>query len=284
MRNQKKERKFACILNDCIIGMSKILSSVVLLTFVLLLGSCGGSKKIVYFQNIDGVNLEESKGLYEAKIMPKDQLSITVVTTDPAAAAPFNLTVGNSVGTKGQLAQGANLQNYLVDNNGDIEFPVIGKVHVGGLNKNQCQDLIKSKISGYLAAGENPIVTVRMASYQVTVLGEVSKPTVIPVTSEKMSILEALAQAGDLTIYGRRDNVMLLRENSDGRKEAHRIDLRDAKLINSPYYYLQQNDVIYVEPNKAKASNSKTSAATGIWLSVVSSVLSLTSLIVNLVR
>ena len=279
MRNQKKERKFACILNDCIIGMSKILSSVVLLTFVLLLGSCGGSKEIVYFQNVDGVNLEESKGLYEAKIMPKDQLSITVVTTDPAAAAPFNLTVGNSVGTKGQLAQGANLQNYLVDNNGDIEFPVIGKIHVGGLNKNQCQDLIKSKISGYLAASENPI-----ASYQVTVLGEVSKPPVRPVTSEKMSILEALAQAGDLTIYGRRDNVMLLRENPDGRKEAHRIDLRDANLINSPYYYLQQNDVIYVEPNKAKASNSKTSAATGIWLSVVSSVLSLTSLIVNLVK
>ena len=268
MRNQKKERKFACILNDCIIGMSKILSSVVLLTFVLLLGSCGGSKKIVYFQNIDGVNLEESKGLYEAKIMPKDQLSITVVTTDPAAAAPFNLTVGNSVGTKGQLAQGANLQNYLVDNNGDIEFPVIGKIHVGGLNKNQCQDLIKSKISGYLAASENPIVTVR----------------IIPVTSEKMSILEALAQAGDLTIYGRRDNVMLLRENSDGRKEAHRIDLRDANLINSPYYYLQQNDVIYVEPNKAKASNTNTSAATGIWLSVVSSVLSITSLVVNLVK
>ena len=151
--------------------MNKILSSVVLLTFVLLLGSCGGSKDVVYFQNIDNTSLEQSTGLYEAKIMPKDQLSITVVTTDPAAAAPFNLTVGNSVGTKGQLAQGSNLQNYLVDNNGDIEFPVIGKVHVGGLNKNQCQDLIKSKISSYLAASENPIVTVRMASYQVTVLG-----------------------------------------------------------------------------------------------------------------
>ena len=255
--------------------MNKILSSVVLLTFVLLLGSCGGSKEVVYFQNIDGVSLEGSKGLYEAKIMPKDQLSITVVTTDPAAAAPFNLTVGNSVGTKGQLAQGSNLQTYLVDNNGDIEFPVIGKVHVGGLTKNQCQDLIKSKIAGYLAASENPIVTVR---------GEVSKPTVIPVTSEKMSIVEALAQAGDLTIYGRRDNVMLLRENPDGRKEAHRIDLRDANLINSPYYYLQQNDVIYVEPNKAKASNSKISTSTTIWFSVVSSVLSLTTLIVNLVR
>ena len=264
--------------------MNKILSSVVLLTFVLLLGSCGGSKDVVYFQNVDNISLEQSTGLYEAKIMPKDQLSITVVTTDPAAAAPFNLTVGNSVGTKGQLAQGSNLQTYLVDNNGDIDFPVIGKVHVVGLNKNECQDLIKSKISGYLAASENPIVTVRMASYQVTVLGEVNKPTVIPVTSEKMSIVEALAQAGDLSIYGRRDNVMLLRENPDGRKEAHRIDLRDANLINSPYYYLQQNDVIYVEPNKAKAANSKTSTSTTIWFSVISSVLSLSSLIVNLVR
>jgi len=157
--------------------MSKILSSVVLLTFVLLLGSCGGSKKIVYFQNIDGVNLEESKGLYEAKIMPKDQLSITVVTTDPAAAAPFNLTVGNSVGTKGQLAQGANLQNYLVDNNGDIEFPVIGKMSLaksfvtkGGVSLKEINPkTLESKlVPGLHFAGEVLDINAHTGGFNIT--------------------------------------------------------------------------------------------------------------------
>lgn len=261
--------------------MKKILFSLVLLAAVLFLGSCGSSKNVAYFQNIDTLNLAASRGLYDAKIMPKDQLSITVVTSDPAAAKPFNLSVAASSTTGEGGNSGA---TYLVNNNGDIEFPVVGTIHVAGLTKDECQNLIKHKVAPYLSATENPVVMVRMASYRVTVAGEVGSPSVVPVTSEKMSVLEALAQAGDLTIYGKRDNVLLIRERADGQKEVHRLNLNDANLINSPYYYLQQNDYIYVEPNKTKARNSTIGQSTTLWFSVVGILTSVASLVVNILR
>ena len=175
--------------------------------------------------------------------MPKDQLTITVVTSDPSTSQPFNLSIQSTLSADGRLnSSSGSLLSYLVDNNGDIDFPVVGTIHVAGLTKNQCEELIKSKIKPYLAESEAPVVTVSMSSYRVTVAGEVASPKVVPVTTEKMSVLEALAQAGDLSIYGRRDNVLLIRENADGQKEAHRLNLNDANLINSPYYYVQQND------------------------------------------
>ena len=123
-----------------------------------------------------------------------------------------------------------------------------------------------------------------MASYRVTVLGEVASPGVVPVNSEKMSILEALAQAGDLTIYGKRDNVLLIREDAAGEKHQYRINLNDANLINSPYYYLQQNDLVYVEPNGTKAKNSAIGQSTTLWFSFVSILTSVAALVVNIVR
>lgn len=129
-------------------------------------------------------------------------------------------------------------QGYLVDNSGNIEFPVVGTLHVGGLTKKQAEDLIKEKVKPYLAAKENPIVTVRMASYHVSILGEVTRPGIISVPQEKMSILEALAQAGDLTIYGKRNNVLLIRQDEAGEKHTYRMNLNDANIINSPFYYL----------------------------------------------
>ncbi len=247
--------------------------------------SCSSSQQVAYFQNIDSVNLAASKMLYDAKIMPKDQLTITVITTDPEAASPFNLSVSNTIGTSGQLSTGGgSLQGYLVDNDGNINFPIVGKLHVVGLTKTQCEDMIKTKIAPYLAKQETPIVTVRMASYRVTVLGEVARPGVVPVTTEKMSIIEALASAGDLTIYGKRNNVMLIREDASGEKSVHRLNLNDARLINSPYYYLQQNDIIYVQPNAVQARNSAIGSSTTIWFSVVSILTSLAALIVNIVR
>lgn len=258
----------------------------VAMTLVLTLGSCSGSKHVAYFQNADSISLAASKMLYDAKIMPKDQLTITVITTDPKASAPFNLSVSNTIGTNGQLGYGGggSLQGYLVDNEGNIEFPIIGKLHVAGLTKTQCEDLIKSKVAPYLAATENPIVTVRMASYRVTVIGEVGHPGVVSVPTEKMSVIEALAQSGDLTIYGKRTNVMLIREDAEGEKHIHRLNLNDANLINSPYYYLQQNDILYVEPNKVKAKNSAIGSSTTIWFSFVGIVTSVASLLVNILR
>lgn len=265
--------------------MKKFFLPIVVLTMVVLLGSCSSGKDVPYFQNIDEISLAGSKGLYDAKIMPKDMLTITVSTTDPAAAAPFNLSVGNTVGASGQLSNGAgNLQGYLVDNDGNINFPVIGHMHVQGMTKSQCQDMIREKLLPYMAATENPIVTVRMSSYRVTVTGEVNRPGVIPVSTEKMSIVEALAQAGDLTVYGKRDNIMLIREDETGQKKMVRLNMNDANLINSPYYYLQQNDIIYVQPNSVKAKNAGIGPSTALWFSFIGIVTSISSLLVNILR
>ncbi len=265
--------------------MKKLLIPFVLMAMILFVGSCSSSKQVAYFQNIDSISLTASKGLYEAKIMPKDELTITVVTTNPQASTPFNLSVSSTIGTSGQLSTGAgSLQTYLVDNNGNINFPVLGQIHVGGLTKNECEEKIKNGVKPYLASTENPIVTVRMSSYRVTVVGEVGKPSVIPVSTEKMSVIEALAQAGDLTIYGKRGNVLLIREDATGEKKAHRINLNDANLFNSPYYYLQQNDIIYVEPNKTIAKNSDIGSSTTLWISFIGIITSVASLVVNIVR
>lgn len=252
---------------------------------ILMLGSCASSKKVAYFQNaVDGV-VAQSEGLYDAKIMPKDILTITVSTTNPEAATPFNLTVSNTLNSTGQMYSGSGvLQTYLVDNDGEIDYPVIGTIKVAGLTKNKCQELVKSKIKAFLAEEENPIVTVRMSSYRVTIIGEVRSPGVIPVGTEKMSILEALASAGDLTIYGKRDNVMLIREEANGQKTIHRLNLNDANIISSPYYYLQQNDIVYVEPNGVQAKNSAIGSSTTIWFSFVGIVTSVASLLVNILR
>lgn len=160
----------------------------------------------------------------------------------------------------------------------------MGTLHVGGLTKNQAENLIKSKVKPYLAEQENPIVTVRMGSYHVSVLGEVTKPGVIYAPQEKMSVLEALAQCGDLTIYGKRDNVLLIRQDAEGEKHTYRLNMNDANIINSPYYYLQQNDIIYVEPNKVKAQNSAIGSSTTLWFSAVSILTSIASLVVNILR
>lgn len=249
------------------------------------MGSCRSSKEVAYMQNIDSISLAASKGLYDARIMPKDLLTITVLTTDPKASAPFNLSVSNTVGTSGQLTtNGQSLQGYLVDNDGYINFPIIGKIRVQGLTKTECEDLIKSKVQPYLAKSENPIVTVRMASYRITVIGAVNSPGQKPIATEKVNILEAIALAGDLNIYGRRDNVILLREDAYGQKSHVRINLTDANLINSPYYYLQQNDIVYVEPNDVMKKNSDIGSSTTMWFSFIGIATSLASLLVNVLR
>lgn len=265
--------------------MKKLLIPFVLMAMIMLIGSCSGSKQVAYFQNIDSISLAASRGLYDAKIMPKDELTITVITTNPQASAPFNLSVSNTIGTSGQMSSGqGSLQGYLVDNDGNINFPVLGTIHVAGLTKNEAEEKIKEGVKPYLAATENPIVTVRMSSYRVTVVGEVGRPSVIPVSTEKMSIIEALAQAGDLSIYGKRNNVLLIREDATGQKKAHRLNLNDANIFNSPYYYLQQNDIIYVEPNGVKAKNSGIGSSTTIWFSFIGIVTSVASLVVNILR
>ena len=266
-------------------NMRKNLFFIVFVVLCMTLGSCGSSKQIAYFQNADSLNYAASKGLFDAKIMPKDLLTITVSTTDPKAATPFNLSVTNTLNATGYLSTGAgSLQTYLVDNDGFINFPVVGQLKVGGMTKRQCENYIRDKILPYMSKTENPIVTVKMASFKVTVAGEVKAPGVFNVDQEKISVIEALARAGDLTIYGKRGNVLLIREDATGEKSVHRLNLNDANLINSPYYYLQQNDYLYVEPNSVQAKNSAIGSSTTIWISVVSILTSVASLVVNVLK
>ena len=250
-----------------------------------LLTSCSAPKNVAYLWNSDDVDLSQSQYLYDARIMPKDILTITVNTVNPEAAAPFNLTVPTSytIQTRSTYSQPV-LQTYLVDNEGNIDYPVLGRLNVGGLTKSQCEKLIHDKIKPYLNASENPVVTVRMSSYSISVLGEVARPGSYQVSREKITILEALAQAGDLTIYGVRDNVKLIREDANGRKQIHQINLNDAELLMSPYYYLQQNDIVYVEPNKVKARNSTVGQTTTLWFSATSILISMASLLYNILK
>lgn len=247
-------------------------------TVILMMVGCGSSKQVAYWQNIDSISLAASKGLFDAKIMPKDELTILVQTTDPLTSEPFNLRSTGQTSSKNQIT------GYLVDNDGMINFPIVGKIHVAGLTKTECEDLIKSKIQPYLARTENPLVSVRTSSYRITVIGEVNRPGVIPVATEKISLIEALAEAGDMTIYGKRDNVLLVREDKSGEKHKVRLNMNDANIINSPYYYLQQNDIVYVEPHKVKARNTFFGSNTSIFYSVIGITTSLASLLITILR
>ena len=258
--------------------------SYLLVLLVALMTSCSAPKNVAYLWNSDDVDLSQSQYLYDAKIMPKDILTITVNTVNPEAAAPFNLVVSTALNNNGQIGNQRALQTYLVDNEGGIDFPVIGYIKVGGLTKRECEKLIHDKVKPYLNAAETPVVTVRMSSYSISVLGEVNKPGSYQVSREKINILEALAQAGDLTIYGVRERVKLIREDAQGHKQIHTVNLNDANILTSPYYYLQQNDILYVEPNKVKAQNSTIGQSTTLWISATSILISMASLLYNILK
>ena len=250
--------------------MKRTLLPFYLLAF-LILTSCVSTKKVVYFENKDQIDPTLSKTLFDARIMPKDMLNIQVFTLTPEASAPFN-------------QPSSARSDYLVDNDGNIEYPVIGTVHLGGMTKGEAESAIKEKIAPYMSATENVVVHIRMSNYKFAILGGVNRPGVFTTPNEKVSILEAIAQAGDLTTFAYRDKIYLIREDSLGQKAFHQLDINDANIISSPYFYLQQNDVIYVEQKKIQARNAFISANTSIWFSLASSLMSIATFILALTR
>lgn len=252
------------------------------LIFSLLLTSCVSTKNVTYFQNKDQIDASLSKNLYDAKIMPKDILQIQVFSMTPEASDPFNLLKSNYTSSSTSSTNQNSVYNYLVSNDGTIVMPIIGTVKVGGLGKNEAEELIKGKIQPYLAESENVVVHVRMMNYKYAILGGVRSPGLYTTQNEKVSILEAIAQAGDLTTFAYRDRIFLIRENDEGQKEYHQLNINDANIVSSPYFYLQQNDVIYVEPRKIEARNSFISANTSIWFSLTSSLMSIATFIIAL--
>lgn len=251
-----------------------------------LLSGCSSYKNVPYMQDIETVNTYGKViPMYDATIMPKDLLSITVNTTDPKAAAPFNLTVQTPINAglvNITTTSTPSLQQYLVNNEGEIDFPVVGRLKLGGLTKNEAENLIRERLKPYLK--ETPIVTVRMANYKISVLGEVARPGSFTVSNEKVNILEALAMAGDMTVYGIRNNVKLIREDATGNRKIHELDLTKSDIVLSPYFYLKQNDILYVTPNKTKAKSSDIGTTTTTWISATSIMVSIASLLVNILR
>lgn len=214
----------------------------------------------------------------ELTIRPGDALTIFVSALDQEAVVPFILpTVTYATPGSANVQTTPMLQYYIVDEAGDITFPVLGKLHVAGLKRPEAEELIKSRLAQQVV---NPMVQVNFLGAKVTVMGEVNRPGQVTISHGRLTILDALASAGDLTPYGRRDNVLVTRE-VDGKLQVARVNLRNADIYTSPYYYLQQNDVIYVSPNKVRAVNS---ANTGLWLSIVSTALSAATVIVTVLK
>lgn len=258
--------------------LSKVVCMLALST--LLVSGCTSYKKSLYLQNEQVLNESLEGQLYDFRIMPKDELTITVSTTDPEASAPFYRKIGQSKESSSNSTigmDGAKLLAYLVDNNGYIDFPVLGMVKVMGLTNRECEALLRQKLQPYLK--EVPNVTVRTSNYKFSVLGEVGKPGTYTTDAEKVTVFEALAQAGDMTLFAVRNDVQLLREDSTGLRRVYHLDLTQADIAQSPHFYLQQNDVVYVKPTRAKVRSNTFSGNASIWITLLGLVTSVTSLV-----
>jgi len=264
------------------LSMKKFLFVFVVAFSLVSLTGCVITKEQAYFQNMDSVSLAGVKMRPEIHIKPNDELTITVTSTNPEAAEPFNMTLRNNSYSSNIQSVSTQLYTYIVDQDGYINFPVIGKVKVGGLTRPQCEDFLLTQVKPFFAADERPVVKVRFSSFTVTVIGEVGGPRTINVSNERISIIEALAQAGDLSVYGKRPNVLLIRELSNGEKITARYNMNDANMLNSEYYYLQQNDVVYIEPHKSKARSADVNAS--FWSPISSVLISLATLVISLTR
>lgn len=257
--------------------------AIFLLLFLMM--SCNTSKNIVYLQDVTTNSPENIDPEQTIKIQPKDMMSIIVSSKDPELASMFNLPVvsyqagGENVNTSNQRLLG-----YVVDNNGDINFPILGKIHAAGLSRWQLQEKIKNELKERNLLKEM-MVTVEFMNFKVSILGEVKQPGTYSIEGDKVSILEALAMAKDLTIYGMRDEVYVIREQNNER-HTYKLDLRSEKIFESPAYYLKQNDIVYVQPNKVRAGqstlNQNSIKSVSLWISIISLLSSVGLLVVNI--
>ena len=241
---------------------------------IILFSSCGSRKKMVYLQN-DSTEINTLYDQYIPKIQVNDILTIVVTAADPKVTAPFNPISSMSGGNMTQNTDLALRPTYTVDNDGNITLPMLGKTEVAGLTRIEAIEKIRLELGKYII---DPGVNINFNNFRISVLGEVAKPGSFVLPSERVTVLEALGMAGDLTIRGVRENVMVIRE-INGHKAMHRLDLTKQSTLNSPYYYLAQNDVIYVEPNQAQINSSKLGANTNIIISISSLLITVISIL-----
>jgi polysaccharide export outer membrane protein len=254
---------------------------------VQLLSSCTTPKNVTYFQDVPDTLRQKMVALsayYTPVIQPDDILQVSIQTLDPAATALLSQqntanwpAMGANAGSTGNPPP-ANVTGFLVDKDGNVILPLIGKVMAKGRTTDQIRDEIRTKAAEFY---KDPVVTVRFANFKITVLGEVARPSTYVMPNEKVTLLDAIGIAGDLTIFGRRENVMLIRDNN-GQKEFARFNLNNSNIFTSPYFYLHQGDVVYVEPNKAKVAS--TDIAQVRRLSILATALSLLIVIATRVK
>lgn len=250
----------------------------ILLAFIIALSlftSCASRKDLVYFQP-DSTELHTSFELNAPKLQPGDILAISVTADDVRVTEPFNqISPYNSSGT----LQNTNpfIPTYAIDENGEIDFPKLGKIKLAGKTRTQAMNLLKSEIAKFIT---NPGISMEVRNFKVTVLGEVKNPGSFAINNDRITLLEAIGMAGDLTINGVRKNIMVIREQN-GEKKEFRVDLTKKDALNSPVYYLAQNDVVYVEPNGAKIQSSKYTQNTSIFVSIASLIITIVAVVVR---
>ena len=262
----------------------KMRKLIIATTVALMLVSCQSAKEVAYMQQIEEVPATawlEAPRVPDQIVMPGDLIDITIMATDRTSVQPFNRRVVDILPT-GTSLTAEELNYYLVDNNGYIDMPVIGRIKVQGMTKSELEEYVRNQIYPQYIH-EVPSVTVRFENFRISVLGDVNKPGSYIIPNERVNLLEALAMAGDLNITGRRDNVLLVRINADGSRTTARFNLNNKDLILSPYFYLQQNDVIYVEPNESKAASSVVVPPTAsLAISITGAAISAASLIMTI--
>ena len=245
---------------------------------IILCSSCGTTKNFSYFQDLEAYLQKEvalSDSAQEIRIKPDDQLGIVVSSVNPQAVTPFNLPIAAAL-SPGNLTQNS-LPSYLVDSEGEINFPTLGKIRLAGLSVEEAVNLLQTRLEDYV---KDPIVNIQILNFRVSVLGSVNAPGPFYFTGQRVSILDAIANARDLTLYGRRDNVLLIRENGE-KKEFIRFDLTNSKnVFSSKHFYLQQNDIIYVESNKEHQKDSQMSQQKQFNLTLIST--AITSIIATI--
>ncbi len=221
-----------------------------LIVIALLSSSCVPSKDILYLQGSQ--NSENNSSNYEPLIQKDDLLFINISSSQAEAVAPFNLDSQSKDITSSTSGFSNQKQTYLVDNNGNIEFPIIGTLNAAGYSVNEFRDFLKNKLKNFVS---DAVINIRIVNFKVTVTGEVGQPGVVSTNSQRFTLFDAIAMSGDLTLYGRRDNILIVRD-FQGIKTYNRVDITKADFVNSPFYYLDQNDLIYVEPKKTKINST----------------------------
>ena len=240
--------------------------SISFLLISLLIFSCASRKKLVYFQNSTDPISTVSNNSYSPKFKPDDFLYIVVYGADDNSTKPFNLPPSLNSSNRGYSIGAPANQGFLINEKGEIDFPILGTIKIGGLERSQAIELLKEKIKPYI---NNPIINIQIQNFKVTVLGEVKNPGTFTIPNERITLLEAIGLAGDLNITGVRNNILVIREEN-GQKKEYKIDLTTKEIFNSPVYYLNQNDVVYIQPNQARANSSLISAASSVFISTAS--------------